>query len=252
LNDFRARVVPWLNSVHPLSGSSILEIGCGTGSSTVALGEQGAKIVAIDVAEGAMEVAKERCRLYGIKNVEFKRVNAADMKNVISEKFDFVIFFAAMEHMTYDERLQAIKASYGLIKRGGYVVVVETPNRLWYRDSHTSLDYFFHWLPDELAMDYAKFTPRKFFNTEFENRPRSDKSLISLARWGRGVSFHEFVIALGDAKKVKVASSMQSFLCMPEPKFKQLIKQVGPPDIDDGFYDEYLYIALCSLEDGSN
>jgi len=42
------------------------------------------------------------------------------------------------------------------------------------------------------------------------------------------------------------------FLCLPEPKFKQLIKQAGPPDIDDGFYDEDLYIALSPSEEGSN
>jgi S-adenosylmethionine-dependent methyltransferase len=144
--------------------------------------------------------------------------------------------------MTYEERLLAIKASYDLIKKGGHVVVVETPNRLWYRDSHTSLENFFHWLPDKMAMDYAKFTSREYFNSAFNNR--SDESLLSLARWGRGVSFHEFAIALGDAKKVKVASSMQSFLGYPEHRYKQLMKKIGPPGIDEGFYDEYLYIAL--------
>jgi len=191
-----------------------------------------------------MKVAQERCRLYGIKEVEFKCVNATDMKHATSEKFDFVIFSASMEHMTYNERLRAIKASYDLIKENGYVVVAETPNRLWYRDSHTGLECFFHWLPDEAAMDYAKFIPREHFNSEFEKR--SGESLISFARWGRGVSFHEFVIALGDAKKVKVASSMQSFFGFPEHQYKQLIKKVGPPNIDDGFYDEYLYIALVN------
>jgi len=226
-----------------LSNSRILEIGCGTGSSTVAFGEQGAKIVAIDVAEDAMKVAQVRCKLYGIQDVEFICANAADMGNVVSQKFDFVVFSAALEHMTHNERLRAIKASYKLLKKGGYVVVIDTPNRLWYRDTHTSTDYFFHWLSDELAMDYAKFTPRKYFNSDFENR--SEKSLMALARWGRGVSFHEFVIALGDAKKVKMASSMQSFFGFRKHKYQRLIKAVGPSNIDDGFYEKDLYIALA-------
>ena len=34
---FRRTVVPWLINAYPLSGASVLEIGCGTGSSTVAL-----------------------------------------------------------------------------------------------------------------------------------------------------------------------------------------------------------------------
>jgi len=242
LNKSRRLTIPWLNSIHPLNNSRILEIGCGTGSLTVALGEQGATIVAIDVVEEHMNVARERCELHGIKNVEFRCVNAADMKNAVSGKFDFVIFFAALEHMTYPERLRAIKASYDLIKQGGHVVVVDTPNRLWYRDFHTSRDCFFHWLSDEIAMDYAKFTPRMGFSSCFAIR--SDESLTVLARWGRGVSYHEFVIALGDPKKVKVASSMRAFLGRSEHQFKQLMKKIGPPDIDEGFYDENLYLAL--------
>ena len=45
----RERVVPWLDSLQSLKGSRILEIGCGTGASTVALLEQGARVTAIDV-----------------------------------------------------------------------------------------------------------------------------------------------------------------------------------------------------------
>jgi len=242
LDVFRASVVPWLNSIHPLNGSRILEIGCSTGSSTVALGEQGAKIIAIDMDEDALKVAQIRCEIYGIKEVEFKCANATDVKNTICEEFDFVLFSSVLEHMTHNERQQAIKASYDIIKKGGHIVVIGAPNRLWYRDTHTSLDVFFHWLSDEVAMDYARFTPREPFNAGFDDR--CEESLISLARWGRGASFHEFIIALGDAKKIRVASSMQSFFGFPKRRYQRFIKAVGPLNIDDGFYDEYLNIAL--------
>jgi len=41
LDNFRATVIPWLDSVMGLEGKEILEIGCGTRTSTVALAEQG-------------------------------------------------------------------------------------------------------------------------------------------------------------------------------------------------------------------
>ena len=45
LTGFRNKTIPWLNSLVPLSGVRILEIGCGTGSMTVPLAEQGANLI---------------------------------------------------------------------------------------------------------------------------------------------------------------------------------------------------------------
>jgi len=264
LNNFRTTVVPWLDSMIPLKNASVLEIGCGTGSTTVALGEKGAKITAIDVCAESMQVAKERCRIYGINNVEFQLLNADRMKSSLTDPFDYVIFTASMEHMTHNERIRSIQAAYELVKENGHVVLLETPNRLWFADVHTSGDPFFHWLSDECAMDYAQFTPRESFHFAFEDR--ADDSLTKLARWGRGVSFHEFVIALGGMEKVKVASSMWSFLDRRDYKsflrkaahsffgilgkggqnrrYRHFLKQVAPNGIHEGFYAEWLYIAL--------
>src|SRR5687768_13144068 len=42
LDGDRSTVIPWLDRVRRLDGLRVLDIGCGTGSSTVALAEQGA------------------------------------------------------------------------------------------------------------------------------------------------------------------------------------------------------------------
>jgi S-adenosylmethionine-dependent methyltransferase len=91
-------------------------------------------------------------------------------------------------------------------------------------------------------MDYAKFTARELFNSAFDSR--AEDALINLARWGRGVSFHEFVIALGSMEKVKVVSAMQSFLGERKRLYEYFLKHKGPGGIHEGFYKEYLYIAL--------
>lgn len=81
-------------------------------------------------------------------------------------------------------------AAPGMLARGGSWVVIETPNRLWYFDGHTALLPFYHWLPDRLAFEYARFSPREYFR-EVYSEFTPDKALHFLRR-GRGVSFHEF------------------------------------------------------------
>src|SRR5207247_8303248 len=47
----RSQIIPWLDDVRPLAGASVLEIGCGTGSSTLALAEQLAVVTAVEFDE---------------------------------------------------------------------------------------------------------------------------------------------------------------------------------------------------------
>ena len=74
LTDDRYSVVPWIDDAYPLDGASVLEIGSGTGASTVALGEQGALITGVDVDAVALKVARARCQAYNIK-VDFHCIN---------------------------------------------------------------------------------------------------------------------------------------------------------------------------------
>jgi S-adenosylmethionine-dependent methyltransferase len=193
----RSFIVPWLDSLQPLKDARILEIGCGTGSSTVALAEQGAWVTGLDVAERSIEVAKARCDVYGV-HAAFVSANASHLEEAHFHDFDTILFYASMEHMAHEERLASIKSAWRILKPGGLLAIVETPNRLWYFDHHTSLLPFFHWLPDELAIEYSTHSPRKIFNTEF----RDASSRQQFIRAGRGVSYHEFEVSIGHLPEV--------------------------------------------------
>lgn len=54
----RATLLSWLPA--DLSGRRLLDAGCGTGSLAVEAAERGAEVVAIDVSEGLIDVARER------------------------------------------------------------------------------------------------------------------------------------------------------------------------------------------------
>ncbi len=253
LNEDRSVIIPWLDAALRLDGARVLEIGCSTGESTLALAEQGAHVVGVDVDEGAQAVARERLRLHGL-DAEFHNINAVDVASAFAGRsFDMVIFFAALEHMTLDERLASMRASWSLLAPGGMWVVVEAPNRLWFWDGHTSMDNFYHWLPDELASRWAHRANREAFAEAFPKDAGFDST--SVARWGRGVSFHEFDLAFGNARGLDVVSNKRDYLLRSNPllmlhslvsrtrRYERFLEALDPR-MNRGFFRQYLDLIV--------
>lgn len=210
LEENRRYRIPWLDHANPLSGSRVLEIGCGTGASTVSLAEQGANVVAIDIDDLALLDARKRCEVYGLE-VDFMKINATEISDMLAgEKYDLIIFWACLEHLTLDERLSAMKGTYEMLAPGGLWCVTDSPNRLWVHDFHSSLLPFFMWLPGQLAIQYARFSPRQRFRDALGGDECDDLNL-RLARLGRGVSFHEFALSIGSPENLDVVSCMEIF-----------------------------------------
>lgn len=245
--------MPWLDAVRQLSGASILEIGCGTGCSTVALAEQGAKVTAVDVDANSLTVASERSRAYGLA-VHFAQANATEVHQLFAgQKFDYVIFYAALEHMTMEERLSAMKATWQMLPPGGLWCVIDTPNRLWYYDAHTSLLPFHMWLPDELAFEYSRFSPRQNYRELY--REYTDQAKLDFLRRGRGVSFHEFELAMKPLETLKIKSSLNStnrkngllgpvkWRLSNEYRYISLLRRIAP-HVHEGFLQSFLNLVI--------
>jgi len=249
----RRLVAPWLHNAKPLKGAHILEIGCGTGSSTVSLAEQGARVTAIDILEKSLTVAKERCRIYGL-DVEFHQANAIEAQKMFMDRhFDFIIFYASLEHMTLDERLHSMHSTWEMLSPGDLWCVIESPNRLWYYDSHTSLLPFYHWLPDDLAFRYARFSPREKLREQFKEH--TPESQLAFFRMGRGISFHEFEIAMKPTKELNIASCMWLYNRKRNPliwlkwrfsmeyQYDKLLSRICP-SVDKGFLQPWLDLII--------
>ncbi len=243
LNDDRGRIIPWLDNAHPLRGSRILEIGCGTGSSTVALAEQGAIVTGIDIDEDALIVARDRCAAYGLK-ASFMPLNGRQLAGIFpARSFDLIIFFACLEHMTIKERLESLRQAWDLLPSNGLLAIIETPNRLWFYDEHTSRLPLFHWLPNELAFYYSKMSKRENFRELYHDYfPETKQHFL---RRGRGMSFHEIDLAIAPVSALNVISSLEEFGKYPRgtsalgSEFKAIMQRIVP-DIHAGFFDEYL------------
>jgi 2-polyprenyl-3-methyl-5-hydroxy-6-metoxy-1,4-benzoquinol methylase len=253
LDNFRNNDIPWLSNAKPLSGSKILEIGCGTGSSTVALAEQDADVTAVDILETNLVVAKDKCKIYEL-NANFLCANATEVHKIfVGQHFDFIIFYATLEHMTHNERMIAMKSTWDMLTPGSLWCVIRTPNRLWYYDSHTSQLPFYHWLPDDIAFLYSQFSPRKRFCDLY--RELDDDSKLDFLRRGRGVSYHEFELTMKRAEELDVVSSLPIYLrnksllrkvlwwLTNKRRFESFLVQSGPK-IHRGFYQEDLYLII--------
>jgi 2-polyprenyl-3-methyl-5-hydroxy-6-metoxy-1,4-benzoquinol methylase len=247
LESDRRFVIPWLAAARPIAGAKILEIGSGTGSSTVALAEQRAIVTGIDIDEPALEVARERCAAHGV-SADIQAANAADLGRFGPQ--DFVIYFATVEHMTIDERLGSLAQAWSILKSGGLLAIIETPNRLWWFDHHTAQLPFFNWLPDELAFAYSRFSPRDTFNSLYRNR--SDETMEHFRRRGRGASYHEFELAIAPVERLEVVSSLLEYFGWRRTlfrtprstaRYKKFLHSLRP-DLHPGWFDQDLDLII--------
>ncbi|MGK7915444.1 MAG: class I SAM-dependent methyltransferase [Prochloraceae cyanobacterium] len=101
----------------------ILDAGCGTGSGTdylIHLNPQ-AEVVAIDLSEKALEVARERCRRSGVlvnraQPVEFVQLNVEDAGQLPGE-FDLINCVGVLHHLS--DPVKGIKALATKLAPGG-------------------------------------------------------------------------------------------------------------------------------------
>lgn len=249
LTTFRTSSVPWLSETLELSGLRVLEVGCGTGSSTLALAEQGAQVTGIDVDLGAIEVARRRMELYGL-DADLCPGNAEDIgRDLDGRRFDLVLYFATLEHMTIPERLRSLRQAWNLLDPGGYLGVIEAPNRLWVSDSHTSQLPFFNWLPDDLAFHYSRFSPRENFKELYGDSPR--ESMEHFLRRGRGVSYHEFEAVIAPVHQLDVSGSMAAHvrrrtldrLPRAQRRYQRYLRS-HQPRVQAAFFEEFLDLLI--------
>lgn len=215
----RRWLLPWIRRAIDLRRSRVVEIGCGTASTTAALALEAEHVTAYDIHGPSVEAARQRLELMGLRNVALSQHPAADLLPAVSRghapgSVDVVLIYAVLEHATHVERLETLRRCWALLRPGGVLVVGDTPNRLTYWDAHTTHLPFFNCLPADLALDYAFRSPRQAFKDDlaYAKSVSPERAADCLARWGRGVSYHEFELALGELEPLIVGDGFD-----PEP-----------------------------------
>lgn len=198
---FHNHLVPWLRSVYDLDGKVALEVGSGTGASTIAFAPYLKHVHCFEIGEKSIRAAEFRMNHFGISSVQqHRQLFNPDCRLVKNgEKVDIVLLVAALEHMTFEEVETVLTCAYASLNTGGVILIAETPNRLCPFDYHTSWLPFYQWLPEPVKERYSDFSTRNHFASDMRYVRESNPSTLRdrLIRWGSGVSYHEFEIIFG-------------------------------------------------------
>ncbi len=80
-----------------------LDAGCGTGDCVIHLAEQlkdtGAEIVALDISQKSIDVAKKRAQVRGLKNIKFVCGSLMDLPKLNLGKFDYIVSTSVLPHL---------------------------------------------------------------------------------------------------------------------------------------------------------
>jgi ubiquinone/menaquinone biosynthesis C-methylase UbiE len=91
------------------NGSSILELGCGTGRITLPLAEECDLIVGIDNSQAMLDICQEKVHKAGISSKKVKLINADITKINLDQKFGLIIApFRVMQNLAPDEAVDGV------------------------------------------------------------------------------------------------------------------------------------------------
>ncbi|PIN93375.1 hypothetical protein COU54_03180 [Candidatus Pacearchaeota archaeon CG10_big_fil_rev_8_21_14_0_10_31_24] len=97
--------------------SSILDIGCGTGKSTLPFVKKGYDVIGIDISDNMLNIARRLSS--GYKNIKYKK-NSFESINLPENHFDLIIIGTAVHWL--NPKI-AYKKAYNLIKPRGYISI---------------------------------------------------------------------------------------------------------------------------------
>ena len=163
LEQFRRKTLPELEArIGSLSGLSILDYGCGTGATMVALSLAGAVVNGFDVDADAVDVAKARLAEHGAERPVYSAPRAADTP-LRGQRFDVVLMNAVIEHVPASEvgsRDAALRDAWAHVAPGGTLAICQSPNRLWPKDIYATGLWWLPWTPAGSPIAYRRAVAR--------------------------------------------------------------------------------------------
>lgn len=110
-----------MEELLPLSGATIVDVGCGNGWLTRILTKRGAHVTGIEVSPRHLQEA----RTFAPAGDEHFIQGIAEDLPIVSRSVDIVLFFNSLHHIDKDGLPKALRESARVLKAGGILYVCE-------------------------------------------------------------------------------------------------------------------------------
>jgi SAM-dependent methyltransferase len=178
-----------------LAHKRILDFGCGAGASTLIFLRCGATdITGVEVDETLLDIAKSRLNDFfqvGHQLEKIEYINGKYSMPFSNGEFDIVWAQAIMEHVLPNQRKSVLRELWRVLRKDGLLIIFGTPNRLWFREYHTSNLLFVNYFPLNIAIFLAHHCSRRI--------PVDQSKEELLSEGFRGCTYWEIARALPNA-----------------------------------------------------
>jgi SAM-dependent methyltransferase len=155
----------------------ILEVGCSFGHNTEYLDEQPlvAEIHTFDVDPAFVEMTRAKLAELPLRKVH-QVLHLTDEETTRlpfgAGAFDVVIAIGVIEHLAPGGRHRHVDEYYRVLRRGGHIAILDTPNRAFPLETHSVGLPAIQWLPPRLAFRYARLLRPRFRGATFADFDR--------------------------------------------------------------------------------
>jgi len=115
--------------LEPGRGIRVLDVGAGTGRTSIYLAEQGAQVSAYDITPQMLDIARHRAEERGLTNISF-HIGAARELPFQDGVFDAAICIRTLHLIPREEHEEHIQEMWRVVRPGGKLVY-ELPNRAY-------------------------------------------------------------------------------------------------------------------------
>jgi 2-polyprenyl-6-hydroxyphenyl methylase / 3-demethylubiquinone-9 3-methyltransferase len=109
----------WIDSLAPLRGKQVLDVGCGGGILAESMAKRAAQVVGIDLAAKPLGVARLHALEAGVDNLEYREIATEALAAEKPAAFDVVTCMEMLEHVP--DPSAVVAACAALVKPGGWV-----------------------------------------------------------------------------------------------------------------------------------
>ena len=109
----------WIDSISPLNGQRVLDVGCGGGILAESMARKGADVLGIDLADKSLKVAQLHALEAQLPGLAYRQIAAEALAEEMPGQFDIVTCMEMLEHVP--DPASIVNACATLVRPGGWV-----------------------------------------------------------------------------------------------------------------------------------